>query len=97
VVHENAWGGLVILSFKRSIKDHIHIQVHSYEDLVKGLSFEEKKKPQSNLLFGKSIKMVTFLIIARWGITARVESGSIYSYSVLFYHKAAWSDFPELH
>lgn len=38
----------------------------------------------SSLPFGESIKMVTFLIIAQWEITARLESGCIYSYSAHF-------------
>lgn len=38
-------------------------------------------KPQSNLLIGESIKVVTFLIITQWETAARAESGRLYSAS----------------
>lgn len=65
----------------------------SKRHLIYGKAQRGKKNSKSNLLFGESIKMVTFLIIAQQEITVRGESGCIYSYSAPFHCKAAWSDF----
>lgn len=54
---------------------------------------KKKKTHPSNLLFGESIKMVTFLIIAQREITARLASGCFYGNSALRLHKATWADF----
>lgn len=74
------------MSHKRSIKDHIHIRVATFIREISRKAFHSKpqKKTASNLLCGESIKIVTFLIIAWWEITARGESGCIHSYSALF-------------
>lgn len=74
-------------TLKINKEPHSHQSLHSYGKFLKGLSVYtvlRKKNSPCNLLFGESIKMVTFLIIAQWEIMARGESGRSYSYSALF-------------
>lgn len=58
----------------------------NYGSIEPELRKEGKITQQSNLLFGESIKMVTFLIIARWEITAKLETGCIHGSFTLLQH-----------
>lgn len=63
----------------RSIKVQISVKADFYKAFLQRWCFGIK--PQSNLLIGESIKVVTFLIITQWETAVRAESGRIYSVS----------------